>query len=72
MSNQYFENNENLKSEIFDINYYFKNHTIKFLSDAGVFSRRGIDFGSSLLLKTICIKENAKTILDVGCGYGRE
>ena len=70
MSNQYFENNENLKSDIFEINYYFKNHTIKFLSDAGVFSRRGIDFGSSLLLKTICIKENAKTILDVGCGYG--
>lgn len=70
MSNQYFENNENLKSDIFEINYYFKNHTIKFLSDAGVFSRRGIDFGSSLLLKTICIEESAKTILDVGCGYG--
>ena len=70
MSNQYFENNENLKSDIFEINYYFKNHIIKFISDAGVFSRKGIDFGSSLLLKTICIKENTKTILDVGCGYG--
>lgn len=70
MSNQYFENNENLKSDIFEINYYFKNHTIKFISDAGVFSRKGIDFGSSLLLKTICIKESVKTILDVGCGYG--
>lgn len=70
MSNQYFENNENLKSDIFEINYYFKNHTIKFISDAGVFSRKGIDFGSSLLLKTIWIKENTKTILDVGCGYG--
>lgn len=70
MSNQYFENNENLKSDIFEINYYFKNHTIKFISDAGVFSRKGIDFGSSLLLKTICIKESTKTILDVGCGYG--
>lgn len=70
MSNQYFENNENLKSDIFEINYYFKNHTIKFLSDAGVFSRKGIDFGSSLLLKTLKVEDNVKTILDVGCGYG--
>lgn len=70
MSNQYFENNENLKSQIFEITYYYKQNTIKFLSDAGVFSKRGIDFGSSLLLKNIIITDDAKHILDVGCGYG--
>lgn len=70
MSNQYFENNENLKSEIFEITYYYKQQTLKFLSDAGVFSKRGIDFGSSLLLKNVIISSNIKRVLDVGCGYG--
>ncbi len=69
MSNQYFENNENLKSQEREITYYFKNKTLKFISDMGVFSKGGIDFGSSLLLKTLVI-ENEKDILDVGCGYG--
>ena len=34
-----------------------------------MFSKGGIDFGSNLLLKNVNI-ENAKKILDVGCGYG--
>ena len=42
---------------------------MRFLSDNGVFSKGGIDFGSSLLLRTIDVK-GAKTLLDVGCGYG--
>lgn len=70
MSNQYFENNENLKSQIFEITYYYKQQTLKFLSDAGVFSKRGIDFGSSLLLKNVIISSTTKRVLDVGCGYG--
>lgn len=69
MAYQYFENNENLASEITPINYYFKGHTIKLFSDNGVFSKNSIDFGSNLLLKTLKV-EDAKTILDVGCGYG--
>ena len=40
-----------------------------FYTDNGVFSKGGIDFGSSLLLRTINVKD-AKTLLDVGCGYG--
>lgn len=69
MSNQYFENNPNLLSDEHEIIYYFKNTTLKFISDAGVFSKGGIDFGSSLLLKSLHI-ENEVDILDVGCGYG--
>ena len=69
MSNQYFENNTNLKSDERVIKYYFKKETLEFISDAGVFSKGGIDFGSSLLLKTLEIN-NELNILDVGCGYG--
>lgn len=69
MANQYFENNENLLSEIAPINYYFKGRIIKLFSDNGVFSKAQVDFGSNLLLKTLKL-DGEKTILDVGCGYG--
>lgn len=42
---------------------------LSFLSDAGVFSKNGIDFGSNLLIETMDIPVGA-SVLDVGCGYG--
>lgn len=69
MSKQYFENNPDLKSQISQIEYYINGNKIKFYTDNGVFSKKGIDFGSSLLLKTLKI-EGKKKSLDVGCGYG--
>lgn len=42
---------------------------LRFASDAGVFSKQGIDFGSTLLIETMAITEGAQ-VLDVGCGYG--
>ena len=47
MSNQYFENNENLSSNIVELSYYFKKTKMRFLSDNGVFSKSGVDFGSA-------------------------
>ena len=70
MSNQYFENNENLKSNIQTIKYYFKKNTLLFDTDNGVFSKGGIDFGSNVLLQTLPDLEAKNTLLDVGCGYG--
>lgn len=40
-----------------------------FATDAGVFSKRGLDFGSRLLIQTMNIETNDR-VLDVGCGYG--
>ena len=69
MSNQYFENNPALKDEALTINYYFKGTTLTFNSNSGVFSKRAVDFGTSLLLQMVKLKGDEK-ILDVGCGIG--
>ena len=69
MSNQYFENNKDLISEPKEITYYYRGKTINLTSDNGIFSKDSVDFGSSLMLKSIT-EFDKKTILDVGCGYG--
>lgn len=40
-----------------------------FITDAAVFSRERVDFGSQLLIETMEIPESA-VVLDLGCGYG--
>lgn len=45
-----------------------KNTELTLITDNGVFSKRGLDFGTRTLLETI---ENIKgQVLDFGCGYG--
>ena len=68
----YFTNNENLKSELITIVYKCDDNEFTFFSDNGVFSKKKIDFGSNLLIKTIIknVNKNNLDILDVGCGYG--
>jgi 16S rRNA (guanine1207-N2)-methyltransferase len=43
--------------------------TLRFVTDAGVFSKAGIDYGSRVLIETIELASDAH-VLDVGCGYG--
>ena len=69
--NQYFTNNNNLKSERRIINYKYGSSCYKFISDNGVFSKDKIDYGSRLLVDTyINNKKDINSFLDVGCGYG--
>ena len=45
-----------------------KNTELKLITDNGVFSKKGLDFGTRTLLETI---EDIKgQVLDFGCGYG--
>ena len=69
---QYFTNNENLRSELRTIIYKYNQQELFFLSDNGVFSKDKLDYGSNLLLDTIFKNVNKENlnILDVGCGYG--
>lgn len=41
----------------------------KFISDSGVFSKSGVDYGSKVLIEALEIP-NRSHVLDVGCGYG--
>ena len=45
------------------------NQQFSFETDAGVFSTKGLDFGSRLLLESITVAKNL-SVLDLGCGYG--
>lgn len=65
---QYFENNKNLKSDINKINAKVKDTDFVFYTDNGVFNKKGLDYGTKLLLENIDI--TGKSFLDVGCGCG--
>ena len=67
----YFENDQNLKSEIKELSYKYDSSFFMFYSDNGVFSKKNIDYGSKLLLETYLKNDtSSKKVLDVGCGYG--
>ena len=50
--NQYFENNQKLKSELRILKYTYQDYKFNFYSDLGVFSKNKIDEGSRLLVET--------------------
>lgn len=66
----YFENDENLKSKEELKKVKINNQEFTFLTDNGVFSKKGLDFGTRSLLETIDIENISGKILDFGCGYG--
>ena len=68
--NHYYQNNENLKSNIRLVEYTFRGTKIKLDADNGVFSKDRVDFGTNVLLNSLEFSENCKSVLDVGCGYG--
>lgn len=68
---QYFDNNNNLKSNLRIIKYSYLGNNLEFYSDLGVFSKSEIDEGSKLLTETFMQNSNDHLkVLDVGCGYG--
>ena len=62
--------NENLPSDIRETTSVVLCQKFTFLTDNGVFSKDGLDFGSRLLLEVIPLEEVGGKILDMGCGYG--
>ena len=62
--------NENLPSDIRENNCNVLGNNFTFLTDNGVFSKDGLDFGSRLLLEVVPLEEVGGKILDMGCGYG--
>lgn len=60
--------NEYVKSKEVKTKCIIKNKEVELITDNGVFSKRGLDFGTRSLLETI--EDLNGEILDFGCGYG--
>ena len=66
----YFENDNNVKSNERIIYAKVNDIELKFIADNGVFSKKGLDFGTRTLLENVNISNSNCSILDFGCGYG--
>lgn len=69
MSDHYYTEKPSALSDRGIIEEDLRGKRFKFATDAGVFSKRGLDFGSRLLINTMKIEPDDQ-VLDVGCGYG--
>lgn len=65
----YFTNNHNLKENIKKIDAQVNNINFSFYTDNGVFNKKGLDYGTRILLENLDTS-NKKSFLDVGCGCG--
>ncbi|WP_088810996.1 MULTISPECIES: class I SAM-dependent methyltransferase [unclassified Listeria] len=70
MTKHYFSNNDDLKHARKYLNFVLRGNEFKFISDAGVFSKNAVDFGSRVLIEAFQLNKTTGRILDVGCGYG--
>lgn len=66
----YFTDNRNLEENRKEKPFRFLGVCYTFVTDNGVFSKSEVDFGTWVLLKTICAQNLGDRILDLGCGYG--
>ena len=69
MTKMYFAENPDAEHDIHELKVQLLGQKITFLTDAGVFSKKMIDYGSQALLKCLDFHKQ-ESVLDVGCGYG--
>ena len=66
----YFINDKTKKSDPYKFVTKVGTYTFTFATNSGVFAKRGLDFGSRILIEAL-LKENVSgKVLDLGCGYG--
>ena len=69
MADHYYTNRPGAAHDEQQFTFELRGKELRFWTDAGVFSRDRIDFGSVLLIENMDIPSRAR-VLDVGCGYG--
>lgn len=70
MSEHYYSKKPQTESKPRQWKFTLLGHSFLFETDAGVFSKSEVDFGSRVLIDTFEPPELEGAILDVGCGYG--
>ncbi len=66
----YSKTQENVKSNPNIYTFNFMEHTFRFHTDSGVFSKEYIDYGTFAMLKAFKPNDIEGDILDMGAGYG--
>ena len=66
--NHYFESNTNVKHNETETEYIYKFVRFNFTTDAGVFSKNGVDLATNILLENLPVLSGE--VLDIGCGFG--
>ena len=69
MAEHYFTSNPQSEHESIQLTADIFGREFVFMTDAGVFSKNAVDFGTMLLISSLEIKPGDR-VLDVGCGYG--
>ena len=66
----YSKTQDGLESKSNEFIFNFKDHSFKFHTDSGVFSKEYIDYGTFAMLKAFVPNDIDLPILDMGAGYG--
>jgi 16S rRNA (guanine1207-N2)-methyltransferase len=69
VNDHYYSNKPQSVSDRQAFEAVLRGYSFRLTSDAGVFSRDGVDYGSRVLIEQMVIPHDAQ-ILDIGCGYG--
>ncbi len=69
MSEHYYSKRPTVQHDVQVIEEMLRGRKFTFFTDAGVFSKKGVDYGSKHLIETMELPITAR-VLDVGCGYG--
>jgi 16S rRNA (guanine1207-N2)-methyltransferase len=69
VTDHYYSNQPSTPHDEREFSFDLNGRVFRFVTDAGVFSRDRVDFGSLLLIETMEFPADA-SVLDVGCGYG--
>ncbi|CAI6086107.1 Ribosomal RNA small subunit methyltransferase C [Paenibacillus sp. JJ-100] len=69
MSNHYYSDKPQTAHDRKTTEVVLRGYSLRLVTDAGVFSKNGIDYGSRVLIDAMELQSGAQ-VLDVGCGYG--
>ncbi len=69
MAQMYFAQDPTVAHDIHNLQVTLLGKSLSFATDAGVFSKKMIDYGSRVLLSAVDFAPQTR-LLDLGCGYG--
>lgn len=66
----YYTNDPTLAQHEHILDVTVKDVSVRLITDSGVFSKSGLDYGTRILLESIALPPDTHDVIDMGCGYG--